>query len=127
MTTHPRRVMYAFGFQFILMALRIQLSGVTQEKFNPFRRTSILTWAVLISHIIHVKLNGVSFMNEALMYLILDILSFLALAHFIINVQHELKTILGINLLTLTDKQLALQPELIKKEKEAEEAKLAKK
>lgn len=119
MVTNPRRVMYAFGFQFIMMALRIQLSGVTREKFNPFRRTSILTWGILIAHILHVQAYGTPFMNEALMYLILDIVSFIALMHFIINVQYEFKTILGINLLTLTPKQLALQPELERKEQKA--------
>lgn len=119
MTTNPRRVMYAFGFQFILMALRIQLSGVTRERFNPFRRTSIITWAILISHIVHVRFFGVPFMNEALMYLLLDILSFAALIHFIVNVTFELKTTLGINLITLTKKQLDAQPELIRKQLEA--------
>ena len=93
MASNPRRVMYAFGFQFILMALRIQLSGVTRERFNPFRRTTIITWAVLISHILHVRAFGDSFMDEALMYILLDILSFGAL-----------KSILGINLLSLTQK-----------------------
>ena len=102
MSTNPRRVMYAFGFQFILMTLRVQLSGVTLEKFNVFRRTSLITWAVLLSHIIHVHLYGVGFMNEALMYLLLDVLSFASLMHFVVNVTWELSTILNINLLTMT-------------------------
>lgn len=109
MLTHPRRVMYAYGFQFILMTLRIQLSGVTLDKFNPFRRTTLVTWAALIAHIIHVQLYGVSFMDETLMYLILDIVSFISLAHFIYYVTKELQAILGINLLTLTEKQLKMQ------------------
>ena len=112
MNTNPRRVMYAFGFQFILMTLRVQLSGVTHEKFNPFRRTTLLTWAVLISHLVHVYIYGTPFMNEATMYLVIDIMSFASLAHFFINVTTELTTILGINLLTLTTRQLALQPAL---------------
>jgi hypothetical protein len=86
MATNPRRVMYAFGFQFIMMALRIQLSGVTRERFNPYRRTTVITWTVLIAHIVHVKLFGTSLMTESLMYLILDVLSFAALIHFIWNV-----------------------------------------
>jgi len=86
METHPRRVMYAFGFQFILMTLRVQLSGVTHDKFNPFRRTTLITWAVLISHIIYVKIYDKAFMCEALMYLCIDILSFISLMHFVVNV-----------------------------------------
>jgi hypothetical protein len=113
MTTNPRRVMYAFGFQFILMALRIQLSGVTREVFNSYRRTSLFTWFVLIAHIISVKTTGHGFMDEPLMYLILDVVSGLSLAHFIWNVQLELKTILGINLLSLTKEQMERQKHLI--------------
>lgn len=119
MTHYPRRVMYAFGFQFILMALRTQLSGVTQERYNPFRRTSIITWVVLISHILSVRLTGDTFMNEALMYLGLDILSFGSLAHFIVCVTIELTTILDINLLTLTKKQISNQVDLARKQREA--------
>jgi hypothetical protein len=47
--THGKRVCYAFGFNFIMIALRVQYSGVTMERFNPFRRTILLTWALLIS------------------------------------------------------------------------------
>ena len=112
MRTHPRRVMYAFGFQFILMAFRLQLSGVTHDIFNPFRRTSLITWAVLIAHILSVTINGAGFMSEPLMYLLLAIISSTSLAHFVYNVADELTTILGINLLTMTEKQLAAQPQL---------------
>lgn len=102
MESHPRRVMYAFGFQFILMALRIQLSGVTREVFSPFRRTSLFAWVVLSAHTFSVWTTGASFMDEALMYLILDVVTGLSLLHFIVHVSYELKTILGINLLTMT-------------------------
>lgn len=102
MVSNPRRVMYAFGFQFILMALRIQLSGVTREVFVPFRRTSVFAWIVLLGHSVSVWCTGEAFMDEALMYLILDVVSGLSLLHFIVNVSYELTTILGINLLTLT-------------------------
>jgi hypothetical protein len=91
MNNYPRRVMYAFGFQFILMTLRVQLSGVTLDRFNPFRRTSILTWAVLSAHIIHVFLFGTSFMDESLMYLILSLMSFVSLLHFVVSVAGELR------------------------------------
>lgn len=104
MKTHPRRAMYAFGFQFILLSLRIQLSGVTQERFNPFRRTNLICWALLLSQTIFAIKFGKSLMDEPSMYLFIDVFSFLSLAHFILNVIDELKTILGINLLTLNNK-----------------------
>jgi hypothetical protein len=103
MEEHPRLVMYTFGFQYILLALRFQLAGVTQERFNPFRRTTILTWAVLIAQVLHVRVKGTTLMDEGVMYGALALASFLTLAHFIYNVTIELRDILGINLLTLTD------------------------
>jgi hypothetical protein len=53
-----------------------------------------------------------SVIDEPTMYLFLSIISFLSLIHFVANVLYELKTILGINVLTLTDKQLAAQKTL---------------
>jgi len=84
------------------MALLAQLSGVTKERFNPFRRTSIISWAILCAHIVHVYFTGESLMNEALMYLFLSLLSFSSLAHFIYFGTKELLEILGINLLYMT-------------------------
>ena len=44
-------------------------------------------------------------MDESLMYLILSIMSFVSLLHFVVSVAGELRSILGINLLTMTKKQ----------------------
>ena len=49
MSSYPRRVEYAMGFQFILVCLRMQYTSVTMEKLNPFRRTNLLTWSLLIA------------------------------------------------------------------------------
>ena len=119
MKTHPRRVMYAFGFQFILMTLRAQLSGVIQERFNPFRKTSLIAWVVLGAHILHVWATGNALMDEATMYLGLDLSTGVALGHFIYFAARELMEILDINLLSMTQKQIANQAAIIKSEREA--------
>ena len=106
MTTHPRRVMYAFGFQFILLTLRVQLSHVIQAKFCPFRRTHMLTWSILLLHLVSVFLFQRSFMDEAIMYLVIDLVSLGSIMHFVVNVIGELSTILDINILTMTAKQV---------------------
>lgn len=69
----------------------------------------MVTWAILLSHIIHVHLYGDSFMPEPLMYLGIAVFSFISLAHMVWNVAFELKQILQINLFTMTPKQLELQ------------------
>jgi len=94
--------MYAFGFQFILMTLRAQLSGVIQERFNPFRKTSLIAWVVLAAQILHVWATGSSLMDEPTMYLGLDLSTGVALVHFIFFAARELMLILEINLLTMT-------------------------
>lgn len=100
--THGKRVCYAFGFNFILIALRVQYSGVTLERFNPFRRTILLTWALLISQILSTIFLRQSLMYEPTLYLILDLLSFSSLLHMVYNLIKELTQILDINVLTLT-------------------------
>ena len=92
---------------------------MTHEKFNPFRRSTILTWAILLAHLVHVSLFGKSFMDEATMYLFLDILSFASLLHFIFSVTKELQSILKINLLTMTKAQLDAQPALEEEERKS--------
>jgi hypothetical protein len=44
-------------------------------------------------------------MDESLMYLILSIMSFVSLLHFVVSVAGELRSILCINLLTMTKKE----------------------
>jgi hypothetical protein len=78
------------------------LSHVTHDIFNPFRRTTLFSWGLLIANIISVIVYKKSIMDEPLMYLIIDIVTFASLIHFIYNVINELKQILGLNLLTLT-------------------------
>jgi hypothetical protein len=107
--THPRRVQYAFGFQFILIALRVQFSGVTLDKFSPFRRTSLLVWSILLSQIFFSVFYGQSLMDEPTLYLILCLISFASIVHMVYYLIKEITTILDINVLTLTKKQLEAQ------------------
>jgi hypothetical protein len=49
LATYPRRVCYAFGFNFVMVTHRMQYTHVIMEKFNPFRRTVLFTWGLLIA------------------------------------------------------------------------------
>ena len=48
-------LMYSFGFSFILITFRCMLSGITKHKFNPLRRTFLVTWCTLLAITIWVK------------------------------------------------------------------------
>lgn len=111
MGSHPRRVQYAFGFQFILLALRVQFSGVTLDRFSPFRRTSLIVWSALLSQIFFSVWLRHSLMDEPTLYLILALASLAAIVHMVYSLIKELTEILGINVLTLTKRQLEAQKE----------------
>lgn len=76
------------------------------DRFNPFRRTSLLVWAILISQIFFTVYFGQSIMDEPTLYLILDLISFASICHMVYYLIEELCTILDINVFTLTQKQL---------------------
>lgn len=102
LSTHPRRVQWAFALQFIIVTIRMQFTHVTLEKFNPFRRTCLLTWSLLIAQIYFSLANKQSFINEADLYLIICIYSGLSLAHLVYFVIDELKEILNVNCFIIT-------------------------
>ena len=102
MSSHPRRVQYSLGFQFVLVCLRMQYSAVTLEKLNPFRRTCLLTWALLIAQIISSVALGQSIMHEPTLYLIIASYSFVSIAHLVYFLVTEMTQILDINVFTLT-------------------------
>lgn len=58
METHPNRVLYAFSFIFIMVIHRMQFTHVTLEIFNPFRRSILISWGLLLSVIISVTFTG---------------------------------------------------------------------
>ena len=102
LNNHPRRVQWAFGLQFIIVTIRMQYTHVTLERFNPFRRTVLITWSLLIAQIYFSLVNKQSFMNEANLYLIICIYSTLSLLHMAYFVIDELKNILNVNCFIIT-------------------------
>ncbi len=49
MSKYPRRVNFAFSFIFIQTVHRMQYTHVTMERFNPFRRSTLITWALVLA------------------------------------------------------------------------------
>lgn len=82
---------------------------MTLEKLNPFRRTCLLTWSLLIAQIISSVFLGQSIMHEPTLYLIIASYSFISVSHLVYFVTTELSEILDINVFTLTEKQIAAQ------------------
>jgi hypothetical protein len=102
MSTHPRRVLYAFSFNFIAVTHRMQYTHVTMEKFNPFRRTVLISWGLLLAQLYFSLVYKESLMDEPTLYLIIDLISFITMVHLIYYVIDELKEILNINAFIIT-------------------------
>ena len=106
MERNPIRVFYALGGQYLLVTFRMQFSMVTLEKFNPFRRTVLVTWAILIVQIYLSVMYKTSIMDEADLYLIIAIYSFVSVSHLVYFLIDEIKTILNIKLFVIPYKQI---------------------
>ena len=72
------------------------------ERYNPFRRTLLFSWALLIAMIASVTLSGQAFMDEPNMYLIICLISGFSMCHLAYFVIDELKEILNINCFIIT-------------------------
>jgi hypothetical protein len=82
----------------MLVILRMQYTLVTMEKFNPFRRTILVTWSLLIANIIFVLKFNQSLMDEAFIFRIIIAFSVISMSHMILSLISEMKEILGIDL-----------------------------
>lgn len=123
MTTHPHRVNYACAFNYVMVTHRMMYTHVTEEKFNPFRRTGLITWALLIGQIVFSVLWNESLMDEPTLYLIIDVISFCSMFHLMYFVTDELKEILNIYVFVITRKMRSPEEEKLKRDKETEELK----
>jgi hypothetical protein len=110
MSTHPRRVNCTFAFIFIQTVHRMQYTHVTLERFNPFRRSTLITWALVLAQtVFSIITKGESLFNEPVLYLALSLLTFCSMSHLIYYVIDELKDILNIYVFVIT-RPLRLTP-----------------
>ena len=111
---HPRVVQVAYSGQFLQALLRMLVSNVTHELFVPFRRTTILSWLLI-------GLNGFNMLfgkykepvfDEGKTFLFIAVITWAAIAHYVLFTIQELKEILNINFFTIKPKQSNPQEEL---------------
>ena len=88
-TLYTKTMVLAYGGQFCQVILRMLVSSVIQDIFNPYRRTILAGWALMIGNIAHLLITGKSFMNEGLLFGIVNALSWGASAHYVYYVLQE--------------------------------------
>ena len=105
-TVYPKTTMLAYGGQFIQVILRILVSNVIQDIYNPYRRTILLGWALMGLNAISLVATGQPAINEGLLFLAINIISWGAVAHYIYYILQEFCAILDINVFTIKHKMV---------------------
>jgi len=103
-TVYTRTMVLAYGGQFSQIILRMLVSSVIQDIFNPFRRTILLGWALMIANATYLLMYGESFMNEGILFGIINALSWGAAAHYVYHILQEFCAILDIYVFTIKHK-----------------------
>lgn len=117
-STYTKTMMFAYGGQFIQVMLRLLVSSVVHDNYNPYRRTILLGWTLMAINAASLLTYGAPFINEGLLFLAICMLSWGAVFHYVYYVLQEFCSILDIWIFTIKHKKdLAPAPAEDKKEK----------
>lgn len=103
-TLYPKTTMMAYGGQFIQVILRILVSNVLGDIYNPYRRTILLGWSLMAINAISLLATRQPFINEGLLFLAINIISWGAVSHYVYYVLQEFCALLDINVFTIKHK-----------------------
>lgn len=81
--THPRLVIFCFAGQFLQANLRMLIANASGENFNPYRRTTLIAWGLMIVNMASLLINGEALMNEQYMFAFINVIIWSAVAHFV--------------------------------------------
>ena len=101
-------LMYSVGLLFILITFRCMLSGISKHKFNPLRRTLLVTWCTLLSITIWVRVFEFGYIDHQVRVIagilwMLSLANLFSVVHIFYNVFSELRQILGICMLMIPE------------------------
>ena len=80
------------------------VSSVISELFNPYRRTILLSWALIALNACYLICYGEPLINEGILFSIVSLISWAAIIHFIYHVLEEFCSILDIYVFTIKHK-----------------------
>ena len=112
-TQYTKTMMLAYGGQFCQVILRMLVSSVIQDLFNPYRRTILIGWALMAINAAHIMTYGSPLVNEGLVFLTVNLLSWGAIAHYVYYTLQEFCKILNINVFTIKPKPSVSDKKLI--------------
>jgi len=103
-TIYPKTTMLAYGGQFMQVILRILVSNVLGDIYNPYRRTILLGWSLIAINAIYLLKTGKSVINEGLLFTAINIISWGASFHYVYYVLQEFCALLNIKIFTIKHK-----------------------
>lgn len=103
-TQYTRTMLFAYGGQYIQIMLRMLVSSVVHDVFNPYRRTILLGWALMAMNAAALLTTGAPLVNEGLLFGAVCLLSWGAVFHYVYHVLQEFCSILDIWVFTIKHK-----------------------
>ena len=77
------------------------VANASGENFNPYRRTTLISWGLMIINIASFAINGEALINEKWLFLFINFIIWSAVAHYTYYVLNELMSILDIYMFTV--------------------------
>lgn len=81
MHKYPIPMMFAYGSQFLQGTLRALISGVTKEKYQPYRRTNTTMWSLMIINAFSILFLGHVLIDELVLVVLMNLIGWGAIAH----------------------------------------------
>ena len=103
--THTRSIVLCYAGQFLQCVLRMIVANASGENFNPYRRTTLIAWGLMIVNIISFTMKKEALIEEKWLFRGINVMIWSAIAHYAFYVLDELKTILGISIFSVTPKK----------------------
>ena len=93
---NPKVCLLAFGGEFLSGCLRMQVCSVTKENFQPYRSTTLASWALMAINGISLLSTGQPLINELLTTTFICVMVWTSIAQYVFSVLETFKRVLGI-------------------------------
>ena len=104
---YPKLTSLAYGGEFLKACLRLMVSNVTHENFNPYRRSTFISWSLLSVNAASLLITDSPMINELWMILAINIVAWSSVAHYTYYVIEDFKRVLGIRCFHINPKTAA--------------------
>ena len=98
MDNNTRSCCFAFSSHFLLATVHALIAGVSLEHFTPYRRTTLLSWGLILLNVASYLHTGAPLIDDAYLCAFMNLIGYGALAHQTVYTISDLKRILGVRM-----------------------------